>query len=355
MADTSKSWKSDVFIAHSFSETLLAREIKSKLETENQLKVFIFEDDIPNGYNILLAISNAIQESRRCVMILSTDFLKSDFFYSEYSWAMGKQNREGIIFCIPVLYKMSVDDLPKEFRHINCLQYDDVDFYQKLLNDILHDVKITTSIQVTQTGVGLAWSYYYGYLEIILPGLDKRVIECRKFDPLPVYPKMVIILPVSCRCPEVMPEEENFKHLGYIDHKVSRAANKERCYKSTVYDFTFNNKSQKKVHCCLLMEFATPLLSLRQMSDGKIAHLDKDQMTNERHTFKEVVGQILTNQLMKDCHGKYLLVDYRDEDEKTSSHMWTKETLSQVVARAVEDDMIEGKCTEQYLLPVTDG
>lgn len=59
------------------------------------------------------------------------------------------------------------------------------------------------------------------------------------------------------------------------------------------------------------MEFATPLLSLYQIHKGNIVQMDKGQMTNERHNFKEVVTQILNYESMKKCRGKYLLIDYR--------------------------------------------
>ena len=36
------------------------------------------------------------------------------------------------------------------------------------------DVSITSRLEVTHTGVGLAWSYYYGYLSIVLPGKWRR-------------------------------------------------------------------------------------------------------------------------------------------------------------------------------------
>jgi len=36
--------------------------------------------------------------------------------------------------------------------------------------DLSRDVPIETKITMMNTGVGLAWSYFYGYLDIILPG-----------------------------------------------------------------------------------------------------------------------------------------------------------------------------------------
>ena len=32
------------------------------------------------------------------------------------------------------------------------------------------DMNLTSRLEVTHTGVGLAWSYFYGYLNIVLPG-----------------------------------------------------------------------------------------------------------------------------------------------------------------------------------------
>ena len=61
----------------------------------------------------------------------------------------------------------------------------------------------------------------------------------------------------------------------------------------------------------LIVEFATPLLSLYEMHEGNVAGLTKDQMTGERHKFKEVLTQILNKDEMKKCKNNYLLVDYR--------------------------------------------
>ena len=36
---------------------------------------------------------------------------------------------------------------------------------------MLDDVPLSSQIEVNRTGVGLAWSYYYGYFDIILPGM----------------------------------------------------------------------------------------------------------------------------------------------------------------------------------------
>lgn len=76
--------------------------------------------------------------------------------------------------------------------------------------------------------------------------LDERVNKLTRFQ-LPVYPKLVIVLPVSCRCPEMMPTEDDFRQIGFVKYKRSRAAIRERCYKNTIYDFQFNSRNGQLV------------------------------------------------------------------------------------------------------------
>lgn len=345
--------ESYVFISHDRCQANLARKLKLWLLNQG-ITAFIYEDDVQNGASHVEAVTTAIYKSRRCLLIITREFLESDYFVSEYTWAMDRQSRLGVLSCLPVLCGIEVDDLPTEFRHINhCLRYDDDDdFRRKLIGLIRDDIPIATQIHVTQTGVGLAWSFFYGYLDIVLPGFDERVKKLTRF-PLPVYPKLVIVLPVSCRCPEMMPTEDDFRPIGYVKYKKSRAAIRERCYKNTVYNFQFKSRNGQQVHCHLAIEFATPLLSLYQMNEGSVAQLTKVDMANERHRFKEVVSQILSLSVMGKCHGKYLLVDYRDEDDQTTTHSWRRERLSQVVARAIENDMTVAGVFDRYARPVS--
>src|SRR6218665_148125 len=79
-----------------------------------------------------MALYYAKYRSRRCVMLISREFIESTFFVLEYGYAMEHQNRKMIISCLPVLYELQVNDIPAEFRHLNCLHYDDEKFYEKL-------------------------------------------------------------------------------------------------------------------------------------------------------------------------------------------------------------------------------
>jgi len=62
----------------------------------------------------------------------------------------------------------------------------------------------------------------------------------------------------------------------------------------------------------VVLEFATPLLSLHEMYTGKLANLSEPAMKIERDKFREVLTRILSYKNLGDrCQDKYLIVDYR--------------------------------------------
>jgi len=89
----------------------------------------------------------------------------------------------------------------------------------------------------------------------------------------------------------------------------------------------------------LLIEFATPLRSLRRMYEGGLAQLDENAMRLERNKFRQVTEDILNYKEMNACRGKCLVVDFYDEDLVTTASVREKETLSQAVWRALVEDM----------------
>lgn len=101
-------------------------------------------------------------------------------------------------------------------------------------------MKITELVEVKDVAYGLAWSYYYGYLTIIMPELRARA---RKSEYARKGPKLLLkfvtILPTSGICPEEMCcIDSNIDYLGAIKYNVDRAGNKSRDYKHSVHRVT---------------------------------------------------------------------------------------------------------------------
>jgi len=88
-------------------------------------------------------------------------------------------------------------------------------------------------------GEGLAWSYYYGYLKIILPGLHARLKKSEYIEEGGhCVPKFVVLVPISAVCPPslVTPDDcSSLKYLGPLDFKVDISGNVKRSYQSSVY------------------------------------------------------------------------------------------------------------------------
>ena len=57
---------------------------------------------------------------------------------------------------------------------------------------------------------------------------------------------------------------------------------------------------------------------------------------------------------MRTAEFMLLCVCFLDENEKTSSHNWERESLSTVISRAVDNDMIAAQVTHQYQIVIDD-
>ena len=61
----------------------------------------------------------------------------------------------------------------------------------------------------------------------------------------------------------------------------------------------------------LVLEFATPLLSLYEMKEGGLADLNMAAMNVERMKFREVLAQILDFPKTESCRERFIIVDFR--------------------------------------------
>ena len=124
-------------------------------------------------------------------------------------------------------------------------------------------------LPVGNMGIGLAWSYFYGYLNLILPDMEDRInksdIGKRNGDKM--SKKFFILIPESCPTPaRVSDVDKRFVPEGPLDggFKKSRAGQPERPYNNFVHRIKGKNKEADKYFCG---EFATPILALWKMLD----------------------------------------------------------------------------------------
>lgn len=169
---------------------------------------------------------------------------------------------------------------------------------------------------------GLAWSYYFGYLTLILPrwdGIFERArgdgfeIENDEADEegektdirdLITDKRLFIFLPKDGYCYDSF--EKVDKRIKFIqtmpDQKIARGGVQERIYKNSLYRITMEDG--RKIY--VMMEYATPLLSMYDMSMESRAAFSEENREEQVVEFYSKLKEILDHD--KECKGKFKLV-----------------------------------------------
>ncbi|XP_066480186.1 stimulator of interferon genes protein [Tiliqua scincoides] len=173
---------------------------------------------------------------------------------------------------------------------------------------------------------GLAWSYYIGYLKVILPRLKDLINDFNKSNNYLLNSKKTwklhILIPLSCEVYDDLQKVDN--RIQFIDNlpevKMDRAGIKKRSYKNSVYGVM--DEEQKMNYC--VMEYATPLQSLYAMSQDESAAFSRLDRLEQAKLFCRTLEEIL--QRSKDCSGCYQLIVYEDSGE-SNKHFLSKAIL----------------------------
>ena len=160
---------------------------------------------------------------------------------------------------------------------------------------------------------GLAWSFYFGYLKLIRAGLPDTINNAQgpdyhindvDFREKLSAQKLFIIIPKDCWCNEKFVEVD--KRITAVSslpsQKLNRAGVLERVYKNTLYCIQLEGKPPEYV----IMEYATPLLTIYDMSRESDAALDKNDVNEQAVLFYRKLQAILNSD--PTCRNQYQLV-----------------------------------------------
>ncbi|KAL1261712.1 hypothetical protein QQF64_006977 [Cirrhinus molitorella] len=155
---------------------------------------------------------------------------------------------------------------------------------------------------------GLAWSFYIGYLKFVIPDLQNKVNQYSATRGKLSSPRLHILLPLNAKVP-TKPEEEDTNvvfHENLPELVRDQAGVRKRSYKNSVYKITQDNKT----FSCVL-EYATPLLTLYQMSHESRAGFGERERKQQVLLFYRTLSQILEDSL--ECRNRYRLILLNDE------------------------------------------
>ena len=133
---------------------------------------------------------------------------------------------------------------------------------------------------------GLAWSYYFGYLKLVLPRLGYRISESDTFRHKITDEKLFILLPKTCYTfEEISKADDRVKWAGKLPaSKINRAGILERSYQHAVHRIEMPRPDGTVEEYHFVLEYATPLMSLCEMSGHAKAPLtgpERDQQVNK--------------------------------------------------------------------------
>ncbi|XP_076143694.1 stimulator of interferon genes protein isoform X2 [Alosa pseudoharengus] len=177
---------------------------------------------------------------------------------------------------------------------------------------------------------GLAWSFYLGYLKLVLPSLEARVEQYNKqlghaaegTLTGPWASRLHILLPlnasVSARLEDDDPRVRFRESLPTVE--MDRAGVRNRVYKNSVYSVVDANG---QVYNCIL-ESATPLMTMYQMSQESTAAFGLSERRQQVLLFYRTLQSILDSSL--ECRNRYRLI-LLDDAHAGEDHFLSTEIL----------------------------
>ncbi|XP_045854686.1 stimulator of interferon genes protein [Meles meles] len=179
---------------------------------------------------------------------------------------------------------------------------------------------------------GLAWSYYIGYLRLILPGLPARIRmynlqHANMLQGLGSH-RLHILFPLDCGVPDDLSVADPNIHFLYKlpQQSTDRAGIKGRVYTNSVYELLENGQP---AGICVL-EYATPLQTLFAMSQDGRAGFSREDRLEQAKLFCRILEDILADapELQNNCR----LIVYQEPAEGSSF------SLSQEILRHLRQE-----------------
>lgn len=179
---------------------------------------------------------------------------------------------------------------------------------------------------------GLAWSYYIGYLRLILPGLQARIQMFNQQHNNMLRGagsrRLYVLFPLDCGVPDDLSvADPNIRFRDKLPQQsIDRAGIKNRIYSNSVYELLENGQP---VGACIL-EYATPLQTLFAMSQDGKAGFSREDRLEQAKLFCRILEDILAD--VPESKNNCRLIVYKEPQEGDSF------SLSQEVLRHIRQE-----------------
>ncbi|XP_014895962.1 stimulator of interferon genes protein [Poecilia latipinna] len=198
---------------------------------------------------------------------------------------------------------------------------------------------------------GLAWSFYLGYLQLVLPSLEKSIDSFRDSHRDSFWgrgsQKLLILIPLNANISHKLEDEDSY--IQFYDSlpntELHRAGVRDRVYKHSVYRV---KDERGKAHDCAV-EYATPLLTLYRMSQERNAGFGEPERRQQVLLFYRTLRDVLDQSL--ECRNRYRLILIKDEHED-DPHFLSKTILRHLEQQNTEEFCLSGALQQETNKPV---
>ncbi|KAK3094876.1 hypothetical protein FSP39_007393 [Pinctada imbricata] len=211
-----------------------------------------------------------------------------------------------------------VDDqqLPQPIRFLTYIHLGrEKEYFPKLVDCLRADCESWESLlPAGNVAHGLAWSYYFGYLKVLLPGIDNRIERSEwwgsRQDSRMMSRKLYLLFPVSCMCKDTLcDDDDSITHAGHLETIVrNRAGTVGRSYQSTVYKITDHDMKE----WFFVGEYVTAIHTMYEMEmNSHFSGLQTDDKYLQATRFLITIRNILEKD--PHCRGRYKFLPYTGE------------------------------------------
>nr|ARO92215.1 stimulator of interferon gene variant 2 [Larimichthys crocea] len=201
---------------------------------------------------------------------------------------------------------------------------------------------------------GLAWSFYLGYLRLVLPRLEDSITAFRATHQSSTFwgrgnRKLLILIPLNANISHKLEDEDDSIHFydNLPNNEIDRAGVRGRVYKHSVY--RVQDEDGKGYNCAV--EYATPLLTLYNMSQESRAGFGEPERRQQVLLFYTTLQDILENSL--ECRNRYKLILLNDEHED-DPHFLSKAILRHLQQQEKEEFCLSPPPHQEVVHPSTD-
>ncbi|XP_071163238.1 uncharacterized protein [Mytilus edulis] len=352
------------FISHSnkFEDSNLVNDVVIPKLKEKGINIYE-QDELLPGTHVLPSITSLVDKADKTLLFLTENSLGSSWCSFEMLISLEKSQRTNRLAVVLLLHKIEESQLP----HLAVLQETKKIYFDEEKEDWVREV--AEALRETKTigdimpagnvAHGLVWSHYSGFLQYVLPVLEKTVQESAWYmsltnkDRNKVSFKLYELVPKTCAVKYNIPnEDKNIKEVQIFKIIAEMKSGNFREISVTMYSITIG---QETFYC--MCEFPSVIGTMKVMEDNHLARFS--------HTYPGNVGkdggfttaaQFTTDdkklQLGRFYYTINSTLNHFDECKDTARVLLyndEKKDISEVLMEAVKEDLKDDISPEKKL------